>query len=398
MNLPGALLTTLLFGAVAAGAGAVIYISGPWSGGTDAEQAVAETTPADPQPTDTADSPPGAGAWSVEVFTGGGNLREDAPASNGGFVDGPAAVARFNGPTGIAIDGQGTIIMADARNSAIRAVDRDGSVSTLAGTGQEGVADGPAAEATFRVPVDVDVGPDGSIYVADSGADMIRRITPDGRVETVAGIDYVACDPGTKIDEPATPTPEACLGPGLQRYRDGPIETAVFNQPSSVLVSPAGDLIYVCDAGNFAIRVIDLREGRVTTLAGNGQPGIFSSPTDLAWGPDGNLLVTDGKAIRRITPDGEVSTVVRSDQFKRLAGLTIHEGQIWVTDAGLQQVFALTDEGQPVLIAGKGEQGFAVGTGDEAQFSLPQGIVSHAGRIYVADWNLNRVFVVERAP
>lgn len=392
MNLPGALLTTLLFAGAAAGAGAVFYTSGPWSDSAETEQAATDTTPTQPP---SAPRP----AWSVAVLAGGGELRNGAPASQGGFEDGPAAAARFDGPTGIAIDDQGRIIVADARNRAIRAVDRDGNVSTLAGTGQEGVADGPAKAATFRVPVDVAVGPDGSIFVADSGADMIRRITADGRVETVAGVDYVACvPPPTKIDKPAPATPEACPEPGEQRYRDGPVETAVFNQPSSVLVSPSGDLIYVSDAGNFAIRVIDLRRGLVTTVAGNGQPTILSSPTDLAWGPDGSLLVTDGTAIRRITPDGEVSTVVRSDQFERLAGLTIHDGQVYVTDSGLQQVFAFTDEWQASLIAGKGGQGFATGSGRDAQFSWPQGIVSHAGRVYVADSNLNRVFVLEQVP
>jgi sugar lactone lactonase YvrE len=102
-----------------------------------------------------------------------------------GYRDGPARQARFLGPTGIAVDARGRIIVADTYNDRIRAIDPDGTVSTIAGTGTPGLADGPAAASAFHTPSGVAVDPALNIYVADSGNVAIRRISPDGWVTSV---------------------------------------------------------------------------------------------------------------------------------------------------------------------------------------------------------------------
>jgi sugar lactone lactonase YvrE len=135
-----------------------------------------------------------AGGGVLVADTGNNAIRRIAPdgsvttvAGDGvpGHRDGPARQARFRGPTGIAVDVRGRIIVADTYNDRIRAIHPDGTVSTLAGSGAPGLADGPAAASAFDTPSGVAVDPALSIYVADFGNVAIRRISPDGRVTSV---------------------------------------------------------------------------------------------------------------------------------------------------------------------------------------------------------------------
>ena len=109
-------------------------------------------------------------------------------AGNGiaGDADGPGTQARLNGPIGIAVDGQGRVIVADTYNDRIRAISRDGVVTTIAGGAGSGSDDGAADQARFDTPCGVAVDADGNIYVADSGNGTIRRIDRGGTVSTIA--------------------------------------------------------------------------------------------------------------------------------------------------------------------------------------------------------------------
>ena len=102
-----------------------------------------------------------------------------------GFADGLGAQARFNGPAGLAVDGDGNVLMADAGNHRIRRITPDGTVTTLAGSGASGSADGDAASATFTGPTGVALGPKGDVYVLEMEAQRVRRISTDGQVVTV---------------------------------------------------------------------------------------------------------------------------------------------------------------------------------------------------------------------
>src|SRR5262249_37364609 len=104
------------------------------------------------------------------------------------YVDGPAKEARFAYARGIAFDGRGNLYVADAGAHRIRKVARDGTVTTVAGTGKPGFVDGPALEATFDEPVGIAVGRNGTIYVLDYDGDdpRLRKITADGKVKTIA--------------------------------------------------------------------------------------------------------------------------------------------------------------------------------------------------------------------
>jgi DNA-binding beta-propeller fold protein YncE len=156
-------------------------------------------------------------------------------APQGGSADGTGAAARFDSPNGVAVDSAtGNVYVADTGNDTIRMITPAGVVTTFAGTaGQPGSSDGSGAAARFNGPVGVAVDPEGNVYVADTGNDTIRMITPAGVVTTVAG---TAGQPGSS---------------------DGTGPAARFDGPSGVAVDPEGN-VYVADSGNETIRRLSI--------------------------------------------------------------------------------------------------------------------------------------------
>jgi len=148
--------------------------------------------------------------------------------SFGGFADGVGAEARFYLPSGVSLDTQGNLYVADRGNHRIRKVSSGGGVTTLAGS-DAGFGNGDGSVAQFSSPIGILVHVTGSIYVADSENNKIRRITPDGLVSTWAG--------------------------SAQGYEDGPGPVAMFNYPSSIVITDDG-VAYVSDAFNHKIRKI----------------------------------------------------------------------------------------------------------------------------------------------
>ncbi len=204
-----------------------------------------------------------------------------------GFVDGPGAVARFRTPSGLSIDRDGRLYVADTGNHAIRRVAPDGEVTTLAGDGVAGYRDGPADRARFSSPMGVAVDSSGVVYVADTYNDRIRVISPDGHVSTMAGGD----------------------GPDLI---DGPGWRARFDTPTDVAVSTNGEL-FVADAGNNALRRLG-RDGSVSTFGfpaiGHARYPMLYRPVSLAITHDDFLYVTDRRGyIVQVTPDGGMRTL-----------------------------------------------------------------------------------------
>ena len=131
------------------------------------------------------------GNHAVRRITPGGAVETLAGDGTAGDADGSAA--RFNGPVGIAVDGSGRVIVADTYNDRIRAIARDGTVSTVAGGPVPGADDGMAAEARFDTPCGVTVDATGAIHVADTGNGAVRRIDPGGAVTTIASAAARGC-------------------------------------------------------------------------------------------------------------------------------------------------------------------------------------------------------------
>jgi DNA-binding beta-propeller fold protein YncE len=122
------------------------------------------------------------GNHCIRVISPAGQVTTLAGAPEPGYADGQGAAARFNFPVGVAVDAEGNLYVADTANHRIRKITPDGKVTTLAGSGEPGDADGPAGEAQFRAPEGVAVGADGGdrggrfVIVADTGNHRICKI------------------------------------------------------------------------------------------------------------------------------------------------------------------------------------------------------------------------------
>ncbi len=135
--------------------------------------------------------------WYVE----GVMVETYAGAGVPGYKDGPAAEAQFNTPDGLVVDAAGNLYVFDWFNARVRVISPDGIVSTLAGTGTPGFADGPAAQAQFRGDARLAVDAAGNVYVSDSDNHRVRIISPDGIVSTLARGSYLAQSlPGEIVD------------------------------------------------------------------------------------------------------------------------------------------------------------------------------------------------------
>lgn len=332
-------------------------------------------------------TPPGAASTHVTTIAG--------VSGTPGYTDGNGSSARFKRLSGIAVGPDDTIYIADAGNQRIRMARPSSgnapttwTVSSLAGNGTAGFADGAGAAAMFNNPQGIAVGPTGVVYVADTANNRIRRIAADGGVTTLAG-------DGT---------------PGLQ---NGAGSQARFNAPQGIAVDSDGN-VYVADTGNSAVRKIDAG-GTVSTVAGDGSIGSNDSPGARFDGLVGiavegqNIYVyladSGNHRIRRLDVSGTVITVSGAERgfkdgsaaqarFAEPSGIAIDsDGQIIVADAvnslirAVDPVLAAGGSNQAVTtLAGTGIRGLTDGTGDAARFFTPRGLaISNSSAIIVAD-------------
>jgi RHS repeat-associated protein len=286
---------------------------------------------------------------------------------------GPAAQAQLSTPVGVAFGADGSLYVSDAHNERIRKIDRNGIITTIAGTGQAGFAGdgGPALQAQLDTPASLSVGPDGSIFFYDADNNRVRRITPDGIIKTVAGTGSsgfsgdggpatqariasvcfikVGPDGSLYIMEPngqrvrrvdTNGIIRTIAGTGVQGFSGdgGPATQAKLAFPTGLAVGRDGSL-YIADGLNGRVRKVD-RAGIITTYAGGGTPATgngdggpalqakfqffsgFSVGVDIDIGPDGSIYVNEKGLgdVRRIGPDGIVSTVAGTAGMTGFAG------------------------------------------------------------------------------
>jgi hypothetical protein len=305
-----------------------------------------------------------------------------------GEADGSGASASFNGPTGVAVDGAGNMYVADQGSNKIRKLTPGGVVSTLAGSGTRGAADGPGSGASFNYPTGVAVDGAGNVYVADQGNNKIRKVTPGGVVSTLAGS-------------------------GTQGTADGPGSGASFNGPTGVAMDGAGN-VYVADYNNKIRKITPA--GMVSTLAGSGVAGAadgpgasasFLNPTGVVVDGAGNVYVADqgNNKIRKVTPGGVVSTLAGSGtrgaadgpgagaSFNYPTGVAVDgAGNVYVADNSNQKIRKVTPGGVVSTLAGTGMVGATDGPGASASFYNPSGMaVDGASSVYVADYLNNKI-------
>lgn len=208
----------------------------------------------------------------IRKITPNGQVSTIAGDGTAGYADGPAGQAKFNGPIGVAVDQRGNVFVADTYNDRIRLITTDGQVSTIAGQGMPGYADGDRNAALFDSPCGIITTVNGSVIVADTGNDRLRKITPEGNVTTLTTTDNLSSPLGlaishdnflyvTELDRSrivqigpdGTARTVAGDGPGFADGSDHPR----FNQPMSVAISPLRNRpveLYVADSGNYLIR------------------------------------------------------------------------------------------------------------------------------------------------
>ncbi len=218
-------------------------------------------------------------AGIITTYAGGGSPQFPSIGDNG-----PAPQAALSFPSGIAFDPAGNAYIADTNHNCIHKVDTSGTITTFAGTfpgtGQLfGGYGGPAAGASLSYPKGVAVGPDGSVYIADTGNNRIRKVDPTGIISTVAG-----------------------SGSGSYSGDNGPAKQAGISAPQGVAVDAAGNL-FIADTGDDRVRMVS-PGGTIITIAGNGAAGqsgdggpataaALDSPIALAFGPGGVIYVAN---------------------------------------------------------------------------------------------------------
>lgn len=301
-----------------------------------------------------------------------------------GSANGVGVAASFNRPQNIAVDAAGNVYVADGGNNLVRKILPSGEVTTLAGSGSAGLVNGPSVSAAFKTPTGVAVSANGTVYVADWGNHSIRMISTDGTVSTLAGS-------------------------GTAGYIDGTGTAASFRNPYGVAVDSNGN-VYVADSGNQRIRKI-APNGAVTTLAGSGTAAFadgtgtaasFYNPVRIAVGTDGNAYVADqsNNRIRKVTPGGVVTTFAGSGNpgsdngtgtaasFNNPYGVDVDAaGNVYVADRNNNLIRKIGPDGAVSTIAGSGSAGSSDGVATQASFKTPQGVaVGVNGAVYVSDF------------
>ena len=304
-----------------------------------------------------------------------------------GYADGTGAAARFNAPSGIAVDSSGTLYVTDTQSHLIRKISSGGVVTTLAGQALVPAAiNSTGSAARFNKPSGIAIAGT-TLYIADTENHLIRKLTTDGVASTLAG------------------------AAGSAGSINGTGTAAKFRRPQGVVTDSGGN-VFVADTDNAVIRK-STSAGVVTTFAGTagstggtngtGAAARFSKPTGMGRDASNNLFVTDvvGQTIRKVTSLAAVTTFAGANgtvgstnatgtaaRFSAPSSAVVDSsGNIFIADAANSAIRKITAAGAVTTFAGTaGAQGSADATGAAARFYRPVGIARDASNnLYVAD-------------
>ena len=366
--------------------------------------------------------------------------------------EGPATTASVSAPSGVAVDAAGNLYVADANNHRIRKVSLEGIITTVAGNGIQGFSGdgGPATSASLSWPRSMAPDEIGNLYIADVINNRIRKVSPDGIISTVAGSGtgfagdggpairaalnqpngvavvggtlYIADRDNGRIRQVS---PDGIIntiaGIGLTNFSGdgGPAPLASLSQPLGLAVDAAGTL-FIADQFNHRVRKVGAT-GTITTAAGTGTPAFSGDggpatraslyePDGVAVDASGNLYVADRRnyRIRKLDFLGNISTVAGGrGGFSGDGGPAIGAalsgtydvasdtlGNLYIADSGNNRVRKVDLAGIITSVAGNGVQGFSGdgGRATDASLNLPRGVaLDEAGNLYIAEWANNRI-------
>ena len=311
-------------------------------------------------------------------------------------------------PAGLALDRQQRLLVADRLTRRIRRIDlTSGLIETVAGADGDGPDGdgGPAREARFVQPVALAIDDAGNVYVSDAGDHRVRRIdAASTTISTVSGDGF----PGS-------------FGDG------GPARSARLSSPEGLAFAGRSALL-VADRGNHRVRRIDLRTGRITTLAGSGRAGdagdggpataaLLHDPSGVAVAADGAVLVADrgNHRLRRVSAAGTITTLAgtgepgpardgvpaREGRLSLPTAVAVEsDGSVYLTDAGQRRLRRIDTLGAIATAAGDGGLGYCGDgqVGPKARFARAAGVaIDPAGNIFVSDSEHNRVRRIDAA-
>ena len=315
-----------------------------------------------------------------------------------GPLGGPAVKAKLIEPFGVAFDKAGRWYICEYQAHRITSVSPGGDINLFSGMERPGYGGdaGPASGASFNEPHGLVIAGDRQMYVADTRNHCIRKIDlKSGTITTIAGTGKAGFS-----------------GDG------GPAINAEFNGAFAVAANREGDKIYVADLGNRRIRLLDLKSGKITTVAGNGAEGVPVDGSDAAAGPlvdpravaldgKGNLYILErrGNALRVVDPKGKIRTLIgpaagdNPPLGPKLNGpkhLCVDlKDNVIIADSENHLIRKyLPKEGKTRTIAGTGEKGALVAPEDplKTQLNRPHGVYVHSsGSLYISDSYNHRI-------
>ena len=360
-------------------------------------------------------------AERIRKISPDGIIRRFAGQAGGSIEEGVPALEADITPFGMALDSAGNLYVADLRENRVRKIDTNGIITTVAGNGTPGFSGdgGPATAASLRDPYGVAVGPDGSLYIADSGNSRIRRVSPDGIISTFAGngeegpsghggpataarisfpFDLVVDAAGNVSFTSSTVVlwqvdsqgiirelvnlPAISLGRGLAQDGEGNFYISEQQMRGVLRISPDGRITTFAGEGNFRVAI----EGAAAVESFLFEPqGVF---------PDGagNLLIADtgNNAVRRLAPDGTLTTIASLPNPQEV--IVDQAGNVLISKLG--EVLRLEPDGTLTRIAGVAFLGYSGdgGPATEARLGASLSLATDAaGNLYIADAGNNRV-------
>jgi streptogramin lyase len=280
------------------------------------------------------------GNHRVQVFLSNGDFARQIGSGTPGNTQGSGVGNQFNGPQGLALDGDGNLYIADSGNHQIVVCDVTDTCAVFAGTGAAGHADGTGSSAAFNVPVGVAFDTSGNLYVSETGSYILRSCDPSAQCTTVAGTIGV---------------PDSIDGFGT---------SASFKNPRGLTVTPTGTIL-IADRDSHSIRQYDPASTLVTTILGNSSAGEtdgsgtaaqFNFPRSVSSDETGRIYVadTENHRVAVYRPDAvfleKFGVFGTGDgELNRPYAAFVNETRIFVADFGNArvQIFSRDNVGPP---------------------------------------------------